>query len=233
MRHLPMLAAAAFLLTSFPTSAQTVGCVGNVTTIYNFDFESGPGGWSQFGTNGVWSLSNARAHSGTTSAFAPDQSTETTERLFSEQVTLPPGPAVLRFWHWQEIESAPNNPPHACYDGGVVAISTMGGGDTYGRLEGEIVQTGYDGPIHTSTGNPIAGENAWCGDPRDWHETVVNLTPYSGNDIFLRWSLQTDSDVGREGWYIDDVVIEICDTVVLFVDGFESGMADAWDVVGP
>lgn len=225
--------AALFVLLLLPTDASAQGCLGASTVVYSFDFDSGPGGWTQSGTNGVWAITGARFHSAPAAAFAPDQSTTTTERLYSEQLTLPPGPAVLRFWQWQQIESAPNNPPHACYDGAVVAISTMGGGDTYVRLESEIIQQPYDGPIHTGTGSAIAGENAWCGDPRDWHEVVVDLTEYSGNDIYLRFDLETDTDVGREGWYIDDVVVETCAAIELFADGFEDGNADAWSVVVP
>ena len=196
------------LLPAVASQAQT--CLG-ATEVYSIGFESGTGGWVQSGTNGTWVLTNARSKSGAISAYSPAAETVAEEFLFSAQIAVPPGPTQLRFWQWQEIEDRTGSPDFACWDGGVVEISNQGGGDTYQRLDDEILSNPYDGVVSDTTENALGGQRAWCGDPRDWTETVVDITEYSDSDIFVRYRLSTDSSIGREGWYVDDVVVETCD----------------------
>lgn len=219
------------LLLAGPAVAQPPGCPTQADVVHLTDFESGSGGWTQFGTNFTWVLSSARSWSGAVSAFVPGVDTPSQESLYSPSIVLPPGAMLLRFHQWQEIESAPNNPPHACYDGAVIEISTQGGGDTYQRIDSEIVTPPYDGPIHTDTGSPLAGDNAWCGDSRDWHETQVDLSAFADHPIHLRFRFASDSSVDREGWYIDDVRIEACEGV--FFDNFELGDTSLWTASVP
>ena len=230
MSHLQALAIRLTVLgltfaTLAPLPGQAQGCNGQGATTYGYDFDSGPGGWTQDGTGGGWSIVADRFHSSHASLFAADLGEPIDRRAYSPVVTLQPGTNFLRFWHWQEIESAPNNPPHACYDGAVVEVGILGSG-TWHRLDTEIVNTPYDGPIHTDTGSVLAGEGAWCGDSRDWHETVVDLSTFSGHQVEVRFRLVTDNDTGREGWYIDDVAIENCQGI--FIDGFENGTTERW-----
>ena len=193
-----------------PVGAQGQVCLG-ATQVYNIDFESGAGGWTQAGTNGSWALTGARFHSASTSVFTPDSDAVGLEAAFSPLVAVPLGPTRLRFWQWQEIEAQVGDPTHSCYDGAVIEISTEGGGDTYQRLEDEITTNPYDGLINPGSGNELGDQMAWCGDPRDWTETIVDLTNFSGNDIHLKLILSSDSSIGREGWYVDDITIETCD----------------------
>ena len=56
----------------------------------------------------------------------------------------------------------------------------------------------------------MAGKQAWCGS-RDWSETLVDLTAYSGQSIQLRFTQATDAEIGMEGWYIDDFSVSACE----------------------
>ena len=116
------------------------------------------------------------------------------------------GPLSLQFWNRQVIEDADSG----CYDGALVEISTNGG-STWTQLGNSLLVTDpYDGPIDGGFSNPAAGADAWCGDPQDWLNSVVDIGAYAGQTVQFRFRLATDSSVGREGWYVDDVRIEGC-----------------------
>lgn len=187
-------------------------------------FEAGAPGWTHGGTRDSWALSNARVHGGATAFHAGAPGLVSDQSLVSPAVTLP-GSAVsvaLKFWNHQTLESRPGG----CYDGAVVEISTNGGA-SWTRLQAELLTDPYDGPVSGCCRNPLAGASAWCGDPRDWTRSVVDLTAFKGQTVRLRFRVATDDGVGREGWYIDDVAVESCSSQV-FSDGFEKGDISAW-----
>lgn len=132
-------------------------------------------------------------------------------------------PLTLQFWNWQEIEDSAGG----CFDGAVAEITTDGG-TNWSRLEAELLTDPYDGPVDDCCDNPIQNQNAWCGDPQDWLESIVDLDAYAGQTVQFRFRLATDSSVSREGWYIDDVKVQSCPDSLIFADGFESGDTTAW-----
>jgi len=197
------------------------------------DFEGGAAGWSSEGTGDTWDLSSVNVHGGAFAYFAVDSPEVTDQRLNSPDIQLPTEtPVTLQFWNWQEIEDSFSG----CYDGGVLEISTDAGA-TWTQLSTGVMQTDpYDGPISTSFSNPLAGEDAWCGDPQDWLRSVVDLDTYAGQTARFRFRLATDTSAGRTGWVIDDVAVQACvpdGMVPLFQDGFESGDTSAWATTTP
>ena len=81
--------------------------------------------------------------------------------------------------------------------------------------------------------NPIGGDNAWCGDPQDWLQSVVDIDAWAGQTVRFRFRLATDSSVDHPGWWIDDVSVQSCADPNLFADGFESGDTSAWSNTNP
>ena len=66
-----------------------------------------------------------------------------------------------------------------------------------------------------------------------WHEVVVDLSPFAGQSVMIRWTLGTDSSIVERGWYLDDVAVTAWGGAVeppLFADGFESGDTSAWSL---
>ena len=74
-------------------------------------------------------------------------------------------------------------------------------------MEANITSGGYDGPISTGFSSPIAGRNAWNGSHVPYRQVSVNLTPYAGQNLRIRFRFATDVSVGANGWNIDDVQI--------------------------
>jgi len=198
------------------------------------DMESGDGNWTHGGTGDTWTLSTARSYSGTTSFYATDVAIVSDQALDSLEFALPSVPGItLEFWSWQEVEDSFSG----CFDGGIVEASTDSGATWTQLPDAAMLTFPYDGAVSTCCDNPIEGELAWCGDPRDWTFKVVDLDAYAGQTVTLRFRLATDSSASREGWYIDDVRVitpsDCTENLGLFSDGFESGDTSAWASTTP
>jgi hypothetical protein len=219
--------AATFL---FSTVALPGDCgLGTVPEVhYQVDFEAGAAGWTHSGTGDSWALSGARVHSGAAAFHANDPETSSDQRLVSPAVLLPSAATALtlQFWNWQEMESGWSD---SCWDGGLVEISTNGG-VTWTHLPAAVMLTDpYDGPVYG-----LSDLDGWCGDPQDWLKSVADISAYAGQTVQFRFRLGSDSSVDREGWYIDDVLVQSCVAGGLpFADGFESGTTAAWSLTMP
>ncbi len=128
---------------------------------------------------------------------------------------LPAGSQV-RFYHWIQAETSGLYPEY-CYDGGMIEISTDGG-ETWTQLTPE---GGYPYKIRPGAieGPWPAETEVWSGE-HDWEEVVVDVSSYSGC-VRLRWAFGSDGAVVKEGWYLDDIVVE------------RSGAAATWDPGAP
>ena len=223
--------------------------------LWEDDLESGaematcPPGWTcTGGTDPVdWELWDVRVFSGTRALNVRNPVEADFEDLVgedfdpvSEQVLVSPELAVpegadfpaLRFWNYQEIEN--RNSDGACRDGGILEIAVNGGG-WQPIVTTTLLTDEYDGPfIPAFTANPLAPGSAWCGDPDDWTESVVDLSAFAGDDVRFRFRYGTDAGgLGqREGWTLDDFSLTTCEVVIdpafIFADGFESGNVSAW-----
>jgi choice-of-anchor B domain-containing protein len=220
----------------FTTTAPAAGCpLGtSAQTAFSESFENGAPGWAHSGTGDTWAASGARTHDGALSFKAVDSATVSDQRLVSPAITVPAGqsPVTLQFWNWQGIEA---EVPSAaltvgCRDGGMLEVSTDGGGSWLPVVA--LLTDPYDGQVSTGTGNPIAGSSAWCGDPQDWLNSVVDLSTWAGQTVRFRFRLGTNSSVAREGWYLDELKVQGCvpnATPTLSIDDVTTEEADAHD----
>lgn len=194
------------------TNVSTAGCT---AAALNEGFESGtlntfassvqqcvPGGCG-------WSAVTTASHAGARSAFSPDVANLADQRLLSiSAIPIPStgvGGAVLTFWHRYTFEGSGAN----YYDGGVLETSTDGGA-SWQDAGANITSGGYNGTIPTGFNNPLAGRMAWGqaspGYPA-FFQTTVNLMPYAGQSILIRFRQGDDSSQASTGWWIDDVKI--------------------------
>jgi subtilisin family serine protease len=198
------------------------------TSLFTEGFEAGAPGWTSSGTGNSWAASSVRVHGGATSWNAVDPIIVSDQLLVSPPIILPAAnqsPITLQFWNYQSFEDRTGG----CWDGGVLDV-TNNGGSTWTRLEAQLLTDPYDGPFGTN--NPLVGQNGWCGDPQNWLNSIVDVGAWAGQTVQFRWRLVSDTSVGREGWYIDDVRIRSC-VGAMFEDGFESGSTSAWSLTVP
>ena len=190
-------------------------------------FESGGNGWTSSGSGNSWTLWTNNVHSGSYAFHANAPTSVTDQRLVSPPIDLPSGqdPITLKFWNRQVMEPRSGG----CYDGGILEVSTDGGSNWTQILDADLLSDPYDGLVSSSYGNPLGGLRAWCGDPQDWLNSLVDVSDYAGQTVQFRFRLGTDSGVGREGWSIDDVVVQSCEVPCVYdVNG--SGGVDIIDV---
>lgn len=218
----------------FTTAAPAAGCpLGTSAQVaWSESFETGAPGWTHDGTGDTWAASGARTHDGALAYQADDSAAVSDQRLVTPPIAVPAGqaPVTLQFWNWQHIEA---EVPTAsltvgCRDGALLEVSTDGGG-SWLPVSGLLTDP-YDGVISTGTGNPLAGSSAWCGDPQDWVNSVVDLAPWAGQTVRFRFRLGTNSSVAREGWYLDEMKVQGCagnPTPTLSINDVTAEEADA------
>lgn len=121
--------------------------------------------------------------------------------------------ATLSYWTWYDIE--------ADWDFGYIEISTDEGQSwtilqtphsSTDNSSGNAFGPGYTG---VSDGGPI------------WLEESLDLSPYAGQEILVRFEYVTDDAVNRPGWTIDDISIPEID----FYDDVEDGL-NGWQAEG-
>ena len=88
---------------------------------------------------------------------------------------------------------------------------TTNGGATWTQVpNGDLLTDPYDGLVSGSFSNPLAGLEAWCGDPQPYLNSIVDVSSYAGQTVQFRLRLGTDNSVSHPGWDVDDVVVQSC-----------------------
>jgi hypothetical protein len=118
--------------------------------------------------------------------------------------------ATLSYWVWYDIE------PH--YDHAAVEVSTDAG------------QSWHNLPTPSGTDeSPGCNTPGWSytGKSSGWIQESVDLSPYAGGQILLRFSYLTDEAITGKGLLLDDVSVR----ELGFEDGAEAG-ATGWSAEG-
>ncbi len=180
--------------------------------VFEDAMETGQGNWLHAAvTSGYvdqWHISTQRNHTpgGTTSWKCGAAGTGTYANLLDGGLESPSftlgESGELTLWHWIEAEASSSYPTQA-YDGGLVEISVEGGPWTQIVPEG-----GYTHTIRASSqpGPFPAGTPIFSG-AITWNEVTFDLSAYENVEARVRFRFGSDGNTGREGWYIDDVLV--------------------------
>jgi immune inhibitor A len=103
--------------------------------------------------------------------------------------------ATLTFRTWYDIEED--------WDYGYVMASSDGG-STWQILPGQ--QTSDENPLGLAYGPGYTGKSGG-GDSPAWVEESIDLSPFAGQKILLRFEYITDEGINLDGWAIDDIAI--------------------------
>lgn len=120
----------------------------------------------------------------------------------------------LSFRTWYQIER--------WFDWGYIAVSTDGGA-TWTTLEGD--QTTREDPAGSAYGAGYTGRSGG-GDEPAWVEERIDLGPYAGQTVLLRFEYVTDSSTYTDGWAIADVAVR--DGSRPLADGLAAWDSDGW-----
>jgi hypothetical protein len=121
--------------------------------------------------------------------------------------------ATLTYWTWYDIEQG--------YDYATVEISTDGGE----RWQALSTPSGTDADPYGS--NPGWGYTGPSGDPPGWIEEKVDLSPYVGGEVLVRFAYLTDEAITGVGLMLDDTAIP----EIGYADDMEAGTG-GWEAAG-
>ncbi len=126
--------------------------------------------------------------------------------------------ATLQFWTWYDIEKN--------FDYAYVEASTNGG-TTWDILPGKNSST--ENPNGASYGPAFTGRSGGTSDNSlaQWIQDQVDLSPYAGKKILLRFEYITDDAFNAPSWAVDDIKIP----EINFSDDVEGG-ANGWKADG-
>ncbi len=176
------------------------------------DMETGAPDWTHeavtSGFSDQWHLSTQRNHTsgGVTSWKCGDTGDGNYANLLDAALVTPAVDLALdsslRYWQWIDAEESSVYPGYA-YDGGLIELSAEGGEWTQITPIG-----GYTHLIRTgSTAGPFAADTPVFSGAVDWHEVELDLSGYEGS-VQIRFRFGTDGADVREGWFIDDVMLD-------------------------
>jgi len=203
---------------AFTTRTLPGDCPAGTTqqTLYANDLETDITGWALGGDANAehWEWSFDNHHSGVR-AFTADnvRFVGTPQDLLSPDITLPPTitTATLSFWNQQSLFGQNGG----CADGAILSILLDSQGDFTQIVDGLLTQP-YDGIVGANLDNVLQGLPAWCGNPRPYNDSIVDLTPYIGHTVTLRFTManahrdETGGPPPSPGWAIDDVKVTGC-----------------------
>ncbi len=165
------------------------------------DVEGGNVGWT---AQAPWAITTETAHSPThpwTDSPGSNYGNNADTSLTSPVFDLTHSEgARLSFHHLFDFEDG--------FDAGRVEASTDGG----------------------ASWTPVA---IYTGEDQDlvWQAVELALPMLDGaSEARVRFRLDSDDGVTRDGWHLDDLRLEAASDGTLFADGFESGNTSAWDV---
>jgi hypothetical protein len=195
-------------------------------TLFFDDVESGNIGWTvdsaiPGGTNWSIVLDGPPNHAW----YSSDHDDPKDDRLVAGPFAIDGG-AVLSFDHHWMFEGNTT-----FWDGGVLEVSTDGASwQDVLAAGGVFLEGGYTGTLATSSTNPLGGRQAWTADSPGIVHTVVDLSALPQGNLWFRFRLGCDSSVGDDGWYVDNILLQITTVAapVLFWDGFETGDTTVW-----
>ena len=152
----------------------------------------------------IWTVVNTQSHSAPNAFFvqnlavAGDQRLETTSAIALPANSYP----KLSFWGAYNTEDG--------WDGGVVEISTNGGG-TWSDLGPYMIQGAYNGGLGAAPTNALSGRSAFTGTSAGFINTIINLSSFAGQSVKIRFRFGSDDNTAGPtnptGWWVDDITL--------------------------
>lgn len=169
-----------------------------------------------------WVISNWYANSGSRAWYAPNTPyLSDLYLILTLDAPLPPG-AELSFWHAFDVEDG--------FDGGVVEISTDDG-QSWEDLGDHFTLNGYNWVLYEGYQNPLEGGPAFSGYSGGFIESRIALDSFAGEPAQIRFRMASDESFAYDGWYIDDVAIDLSIVNQAFIDNFGSNRVST--AIGP
>ncbi len=175
---------------------------------FDVDFENLKGlpvNWESktSGLGEEWNVVSSRWDSPIQSAFVPGRGSAGESFLLSPVFELASGGGDLSFSHLYRLETG--------FDGAVLEVSRDGGEWVDLLVDPSVITIGgYNRSIREGFGSAIMGQQAWSGILEGFTPVSVKLpVAWAGEMLQFRWRVVHDASSARDGWWIDDVKMEM------------------------
>lgn len=144
----------------------------------------------------IWDLVNFDPYEGELSWFVANGATDNDQVLqMADPINVSGSFPVMRFFHQYNTEAGA--------DGGIVQISTDEG-ITWENTTNLMLRGDYRGKLPYNT-FAVPNLYGFWGNSNGYLATYIDLRPYAGMDITVRWRFGSDATVAGDGWYLDNV----------------------------
>lgn len=146
--------------------------------------------------NPNWHISTNLIHSAPYSFFVDGDVNPGSATLTTKNAIALSGVSYLNFWHYWNTE--------ASYDGAWLEISSDNGITWSDISRAAFIKNGYNNNLLIATKSV---RKAFSGNGPGWVESIVDLSPYAGKSVKIRFQYSCDEGTNFEGWYLDDIKI--------------------------
>ncbi len=150
---------------------------------------------SELGTNGFRIVQN-KANSGTKSFYVSNPSTQSDQSLWHQYNLTGLTKPAIQFSHFYNTEEG--------WDGAVVELRIKGSND-WSDAGSYFIKGKYNNFIASNPESTISERAAFTGNSNKFIQSILDLTPFAGKELELRFRFASDGAAGEEGWYIDDI----------------------------
>lgn len=182
------------------------------------DATTSPVDWARTSTGAAnWSLKTATATQGNSKTwFGNDPTTTAASQLLTPVFRVPAGGSFsMDFTHYFDFDAG--------FDGGVIEVQLDGGGWTDAITAGATFSKGN--AYNDSTVVALGNRPGFTGTNTAKELMTLDFgTTLAGHDARLRFRFASDSSVGGNGWYIDDVKLNGIATPVFNYFAAEDGV---------
>ncbi len=169
-------------------------------------FEASHPGWQHSGANDSWNITTNRSWNGDPVWYCGDNKLREYPNLCHAALDTPAFTVgehgLLVFRHWADFEE--DTEENYYWDGAVIMISTNSG-SSFSIIE---PRTGYNAYIVPNPASPFAPDQpCFGGMGTGWESVIVDLAPYAGQSVIIRFAFGSDEFVIDEGWYVGGVTV--------------------------
>lgn len=162
------------------------------------DAEDGDDNWELENPVGniLWELNDTTPYAGDFAWFAPNVADQQDQILRNfESFAISGDQPVLRFFTKYETEPR--------WDAGIVEVSTDG--INWEKVDDQFFRGRYRGEIDSRGTTALQGISSFWGTSDDYIETIIDLSDYIGQDVFVRFHWFSDGAVSSRGWWVDNI----------------------------
>ena len=184
--------------------------VDSAYTVFSFtdDFEADTTAFyfisGNLGTDS-WRRDTLGPRSGKYHYFVPNAPASNDQTLMTPSFT-PDTATKFAFWHRFDTEAE--------WDGGFVEILPTLSQGAWIDAEPYFVENGYNSVVGSNS--PVGVRNVFGGQSGDYIRSVIDLSPFAGEAVFVRFRFVSDDNTNVDGWYLDDIALIEGDEITLF-----------------